>query len=243
MTRQSSTAIAAWLAALALAFATIPSQARPAPAQQQSSAGSDQARPDQTKSNQAKPDQAKPSQTGPSASGDAAKSGQPAEEPDTLILSDTLNYDDIKKESVFTGNVVMTRGLMTLRSDTLIMREDAEGFQYGTATVGPGKLVYIRQENPEKFEVIEAQGLRGEYDGKKEELEMIGQAVVTRYVCGKPFDNVKGERVIYKQKTDTYEAYGGPNSAASGGRVRSLAQPRAKADAAAAECRKKSARP
>lgn len=244
MTRQSSTAIAAWLAALALAFATIPSQARPAPAQQQSSAGSDQARPDQTKSNQAKPDQAKPSQTGPgSASGDgAAKSGQPAEEPDTLILSDTLNYDDIKKESVFTGNVVMTRGLMTLRSDTLIMREDAEGFQYGTATVGPGKLVYIRQENPEKFEVIEAQGLRSEYDGKKEELEMIGQAVITRYVCGKPFDNVKGERVIYKQKTDTYEAYGGPNSAANGGRVRSLAQPRAKADAAAAECKKKSAR-
>jgi lipopolysaccharide export system protein LptA len=171
----------------------------------------------------------------------AQPGGKPAEEPDTLILSDTLNYDDIKKESVFTGNVIMTRGLMTLHSDKLIMREDAEGFQYGTATVGPGKLVHIRQENPEKFEVIEAQGLRSEYDGKKEELEMIGQAVITRYVCGKPFDNVKGERVIYKQKSDTYEAYGGPNSAANGGRVRSLAQPRAKADAAAAECQKKSA--
>src|SRR5690606_7243621 len=132
--------------------------------------------------------------------------------------------------------------LMTLHSDKLIMREDAEGFQYGTATVDPGKLVHIRQENPEKFEVIEAQGLRSEYDGKKEELEVIGQAVITRYVCGKPFDNIKGERVIYKQKSDTYEAYGGPNSAANGGRVRSLAQPRAKADAAAAECKKKSAR-
>lgn len=165
----------------------------------------------------------------------------PEEEPDTLILSDTLNYDDVEKVSIFTGNVIMTRGLMTLRSDKLVMREDAEGFQYGTATVGPGKLVHIRQENPEEFEVIEAQGLRAEYDGKKEELEVIGQAVITRYVCGKRFDNIRGERVIYKQKTDTYEAYGGPNSAAQGGRVRSLAQPRAKADAAAAECRKKSA--
>lgn len=171
----------------------------------------------------------------------AQPGGKPAEEPDTLILSDTLNYDDVKKESIFTGNVIMTRGLMTLHSDKLVMREDAEGFQYGTATVNAGKLVHIRQENPEKFEVIEAQGLRSEYDGKKEELEMIGQAVITRYVCGKPFDNIKGERVIYKQKSDTYEAYGGPNSAANGGRVRSLAQPRAKADAAAAECRKKSA--
>ncbi|HEY9572085.1 MAG TPA: lipopolysaccharide transport periplasmic protein LptA [Pusillimonas sp.] len=171
----------------------------------------------------------------------AQPGGKPAEEPDTLILSDTLNYDDVKKESIFTGNVIMTRGLMTLHSDKLIMREDAEGFQHGTATVGPGKLVHIRQEDPAKFEVIEAQGLRSEYNGKKEELEMIGQAVITRYVCGKPFDNVKGERVIYRQKTDTYEAYGGPNSAANGGRVRSLAQPRAKADAAAAECKKKSA--
>lgn len=165
----------------------------------------------------------------------------PAEEPDTLILSDTLNYDDQKKESVFTGNVIMTRGLMTLHSDKLTMREDAQGFQYGTATVESGKLVSVRQENPEKFEVLEARGVRAEYDGKTESLEMIGQAVVTRFICGQPFDSVKGQRVIYHQKNSTYEAYGGADSAAPGGRVRSLARPQAKADAAIAECRKKSA--
>ena len=38
----------------------------------------------------------------------------PAEEPTTTILSDTLHYDDVKKQSVFTGNVNMTRGLMTV---------------------------------------------------------------------------------------------------------------------------------
>lgn len=162
-------------------------------------------------------------------------------EPDTLILSDTLNYDDVKKESVFTGNVVMTRGQMTLYSDTLIMREDTDGAQYGTATVEPGKLVRVRQENPEEFEIIEAIGVRGEYDGKKEEIEMIGQAVVTRFVCGKQLDQIKGERVIYRQSNNTYQAFGGPNSAGPNGRVRSLAQPRAKADAALEECRKKSA--
>src|SRR5690606_20278324 len=165
----------------------------------------------------------------------------PAEEPDTLILSDTLNYDDVKKESVFTGNVIMTRGLMTLRSDKLTMREDAQGFQYGTATVAPGELVFIRQENPEKFEVMEARGVRAEYDGKAETVEMIGQAVLTRFIYGKPFDNVKGQRVIYHQKNSTYEADGGADSAAPGGRVRSLARPQAKADAAIAECKKKSA--
>jgi len=160
----------------------------------------------------------------------------PTEEPDTLILSDTLNYDDIKKESTFTGNVVMTRGQMTLNSDVLIMREDAEGFQYGTATADPGKLVFIRQETPEKFEVVEARGLRAEYDGKADTIEMIGKAIVTKYVCGKPFDTISGERVKYNQSNSTYEAVGGPNSAARGGRVRSLSTPGAKAEAAAAAC-------
>ncbi len=162
------------------------------------------------------------------------------EEPDTLIISDTLNYDDIRKESVFTGNVVLTRGDMTLHSDKLTMREDAEGFQYGTATVESG-LVFLRQENPETFEVLEARGQRAEYNGKTEEVEMIGKAVITRTICGKPFDNIQGERVIYKQKTETYQAFGGPNSAAPGGRVRSLATPRARADAAIEACRKQGA--
>lgn len=167
--------------------------------------------------------------------------GKPAaEEPDTLILSDTLNYDDPKKESTFTGNVVMTRGNMTLNSDTLIMREDAQGFQHGTATADSGKLVFIRQETPEKFEVIEAKGLRAEYNGKAETIEMIGQATITKFICGKPFDTISGERVKYFQVTSIFQASGGPNSAAKGGRVRSLAPASTKADAAVAACKQSS---
>ena len=167
---------------------------------------------------------------------------QAADAPDTLILSDTLNYDDVKKESTFTGKVVMTRGLMTLRADKLTMHEDAQGFQYGTATVAPGNLVFVRQEAPEKFEVLEAKGLRAEYNGKTEEFEMIGDAVVTKFVCGKPFDTISGDRVKYNQSTNTYQAFSKSGAAGNSGRVRSVAAPGAKADAAAAECRQKSAK-
>ena len=158
----------------------------------------------------------------------AAGKAAPAEEPSTLILSDTLHYDDVKKQSVFTGNVNMTRGLMTLTSDTLEMHEDAKGNQYGTATANKGKVVTIRQERPENFELIEGKGLRAEYDGTNSTFDLIGQAVVVRYVCGKPFDTIRGERVRYNEKSGTYEAHGGPNSAAAGGRVRSVAEPRAR---------------
>ena len=165
----------------------------------------------------------------------------PKEEPSTMILSDTLHFDDSKRESTFAGNVVMTRGLMTLNADALNLREDAEGFQYGTGTVKPGKRVFIRQARPEVYEVLEGVGVRAEYNGKTETFDLIGQAVVTRYICGKHFDTVSGERVRYSQKTDVYEAFSGPDSANSGGRVRSVAQPRARADAAVAECKAKEA--
>jgi lipopolysaccharide export system protein LptA len=165
----------------------------------------------------------------------------PKEEPMTSILSDTLHFDDTKRESTFNGNVVMTRGLMTMNADTLQLREDPEGFQYGTGTVKPGKRVLIRQARPEVYEVLEGVGVRAEYNGKTETFDLIGQAIVTRYICGQHFDTVSGERVRYSQKTDVYEAFSGPDSANSGGRVRSVAQPRARADAAVAECKAKEA--
>lgn len=163
----------------------------------------------------------------------------PAEQPSTQILSDTLHYDDIKRESTFTGNVVMTRGLMTMNADTLILNEESDGSQFGTGTVKPGKRVFIRQERPENFEVLEGVGERVEYNGRDEIFDLIGQAIVTRYICGQQFDTVSGEKVRYSQKTDTYEAFSGPNSANSGGRVRSVAQPRARTDAAVAACKAK----
>ncbi len=161
----------------------------------------------------------------------------PEEQPNTVILSEKLHYDDVKKTSVFTGNVIMTRGLMTLHSDELQMREDAQGNQYGTALANPGKMVTVRQERPENFEVIEGVGRRAEYDGTKSTFDLIGQAVVTRFICGKPFDTIRGQRVRYNDKAGTYEAMGGPESAAPAGRVRSVMEPRARTDAAIAECR------
>jgi lipopolysaccharide export system protein LptA len=184
----------------------------------------------------------------PAKNGQGASGGKPAgkgnaqtpeEEPNTVILSEKLHYDDVKKTSVFTGNVIMTRGLMTLHSDELQMREDAQGNQYGTALASPGKMVTVRQERPENFEVIEGVGRRAEYDGTQSIFDLIGQAVVTRFICGKPFDTIRGQKVRYNDKAGTYEAIGGPESAAPAGRVRSVMEPRARTDAAIAECQAK----
>jgi lipopolysaccharide export system protein LptA len=167
----------------------------------------------------------------------AQSQAAPAEEPSTQVISDSLRYDDNKRESTFTGNVVATRGQMVINSDQLVVSEDKAGNQFGTATANKGRLVTIVQNRPETFERIEGKGLRAEYDGAKSQFDLIGQAVVTRFICDKPYDTIRGERVRYYQKSDVYEAQGGPNSSAAGGRVRSLAEPRAKTQAAIDACR------
>jgi lipopolysaccharide transport protein LptA len=217
----------AWLTAVILAAAAAGAQAQSAGTAKEESA----------------PAKAAPA---PAASGGGKSNAggaktPPEEEPNTVILSEQLHYDDVKKTSVFTGNVIMTRGLMTLHSDELQMHEDAQGNQYGTALASPGKMVTVRQERPENFEVIEGVGRRAEYDGKTSTFDLIGQAVVTRFICGKPFDTIRGQKVRYNDKSATYEAIGGPESAAAGGRVRSVMEPRARTDAAIAECQKQQA--
>lgn len=163
---------------------------------------------------------------------------QPA--PDTVILSDSLEYDDNNKLSTFLGNVILTRGNLNLHADKVVVKEENNGTQHAVATVQKSERVRARQESPEKFEVIKGEGLRAEYNSTSEQLTLIGQATLVRYVCGKAIDSIHGERVIYNKKNDTYQALGGPQSADSQHRVRSVARPRAQIERAIAECKQKS---
>jgi lipopolysaccharide export system protein LptA len=172
----------------------------------------------------------------------AALTPDQEQEPATQILSNELTYDENTRTSIFSGDVIMTRGMLKLLADELELKEDEQGYQFGSASVGPNKRVYIRQDRPENFEVLIGLGERAEYDGQAETFELIGRALLTRYICGKPFDTISGERVRYFQKTDRYQAIAGPNSDNPDGRVRSIAQPRAKVDAAIAACRELAAR-
>ena len=162
------------------------------------------------------------------------------EEPETTVLSDTLTHDDAKKLSIFKGNVILTRGLLRLTADELHLNEDANGFQHGKAIMTSNKKVIIIEERPENYELMHAEGDHATYNGKDEVMHLIGHAIVTRLVCGKAVDTVRGETVIYNSKANTYRAVGGP-TAPDNGRARSVAQPRSKADAAVEACRQQSA--
>src|SRR5690606_8305774 len=68
--------------------------------------------------------------------------------------ADRMQYDDVKQINVFTGNVVLTKGTILLRADRHVIRQDPEGYQYGTAT---GNLAFFSQKREGVDQFVEGQ--------------------------------------------------------------------------------------
>src|SRR5512139_844610 len=65
------------------------------------------------------------------------------------IEADALRYDDLKQTSVFTGNVVLTRGSIVIKGARIEVHQDPQGYQFGVVTADPGKRAYFRQKRDE----------------------------------------------------------------------------------------------
>lgn len=156
-----------------------------------------------------------------------------------VLEADNASYDDVKQIYTLTGNVVLTKGTMVLKSDAAELRTDPEGYQYAIATSKPGHQAYIRQKRDGVDEYIDGWGDRIEYDGKSEINKLIGNARAARVsgVGAKIIDEIRGAVITYDSRNEYYTATGGDNNAASGntsGRVRAVLSPRADASAPAA---------
>ena len=116
------------------------------------------------------------------------------------LEADRVNIDDAKKVSVFEGNVVLTQGTLVIRADRMIVREDAQGFNHGTAFGNP---VTFRQKRDGVDEYIEGEALRVEYDGRIERLQLFNRAQLKRGA-----DEVRGSYISYDQPTEIFNAVG-----------------------------------
>jgi lipopolysaccharide export system protein LptA len=145
----------------------------------------------------------------------------------TQVDADRLTYDDVKQESVFSGSVVLTKGTITLRADRLVLQQDPEGYQRGTAT---GKLATFRQKRDGVDEWVEGQGEEIVYDGKAETVRLSRGAKVRRLEGSRVVDEIDGAVITYDSRTEQFSVDGGsaqgPAAAAGGGRVRVVIQPR-----------------
>jgi len=136
------------------------------------------------------------------------------------IEADRLTIDDVKKESVFEGNVTVSQGTLLLKADKVVVKQDAGGFNYAYAY---GKPAYFKQKRDGYEEYVEGQGERLEYDGKADKMQVFTNAEIR-----KGADEVKGDFIAYDAKTGFYQVMGGPSVASPvnpKGRVRATIQP------------------
>jgi lipopolysaccharide export system protein LptA len=139
------------------------------------------------------------------------------------LEADRVTIDDAKKVSVFEGNVVLTQGTLVIRADRMIVREDKQGFNQGTAF---GNLAKFRQKRDGVDEYIEGEAERIEYDSQAERLQLFNRAQMKRGA-----DEVRGSYISYDQPTEFFRVVGAAENAPAGsvpGRVRAVIQPKSK---------------
>ena len=147
----------------------------------------------------------------------------------THIEANRMSSDDARRVSIFEGSVVLTKGTVLVRADRLVVRQDAEGFQFATAT---GRPVRFRQKADPKGDKegvwTEGEAQRVEIDDRNERIELFERARVTR-----DQDEVHGEYIFLDQRTEFFSvstAKGAPSTAPEG-RVRAVIQPKTKPEA------------
>jgi lipopolysaccharide export system protein LptA len=154
------------------------------------------------------------------------------------VEADALRYDDLKQTSVFTGNVVVTKGTIVIRGAKLTVKQDPEGYQFGVVTAAPGKQAFFRQKRDGVDETIEGEAETIEYDGRADRVKFIGRAEMRRLRGGAVSDETSGSVITYDNGNDQFTVEGGSVAGATpsnpGGRVRATIAPRPSASAPAA---------
>lgn len=139
--------------------------------------------------------------------------------------SDNLRYDDARQLSIFTGNVVITKGTIVIRGAQVEVRQDAQGHQFGTVLGNPG---YFKQKREGLNEFIEGEAKRIEYDSSADKVRFIGDAVLRRYLGTQLNDETRGSVIVYDNRSEVFTVDGSPAGATPGnpsGRVRATLTP------------------
>ncbi len=144
------------------------------------------------------------------------------------LEADRISMDDIKKQQIFEGNVILTQGTMQIRTDKLVVTQDADGFQKGVATGGANGLARFKQKRDGSDDYIEGEAERIEHDAREEKTEFFVRAWVKNGL-----DEVKGQYISYDSLTEKYVVTNGAGQTktakgAEQARVRAIIQPKGK---------------
>jgi lipopolysaccharide export system protein LptA len=125
------------------------------------------------------------------------------------IEANRMSADDARRMNIFEGNVVLTKGTMSLRADRLVVRQDAEGYQYATATGAPARFKQRQDAKAGEKEGpwIEGEAQRIEIDDRSATVKLFDNARVNR-----GGDEVAGNYIMVDQRSEFYTVSAGKGS-------------------------------
>lgn len=138
------------------------------------------------------------------------------------LEADSVTLDDIRKLSIFQGNVVLIQGTLIMHADRIEARQNGDGLQSVSAS---GRPVSFRQKRDGIEEYIEGFANQIEFDNVQSHLSLAGAARLR-----KGDDEIRGNLITYDAKTEFYKVTGQQSVQGPGSRVRVVIRPKPKAE-------------
>lgn len=113
------------------------------------------------------------------------------------------HIDQVTQSYIVTGDVVITRGTMVLKSDRAEVKESPEGYKTVILTANPGKVATFRQKRdggPDLWS--EGQAERIEYDERADVVKLFSNAVVRQIENGRMSNEVRSAFIAYNNRTE-----------------------------------------
>ena len=141
--------------------------------------------------------------------------------------ADAMRHDELKQHTLFTGNVIITKGTIVLRGERVEVSQTPDGYQRAVITAAPGKVAFWRNKRDGVDETIEAEAELIEYDGKADVVQLTRKAVLRRFAGATLADETSGAVIRYDNARELFTVDGEPRNLGGGGtRVRAQLSPR-----------------
>jgi lipopolysaccharide export system protein LptA len=149
---------------------------------------------------------------------------------------DKAEVDDVKQIQTFTGNVILTRGTLLMKSPKAVVTKDPEGYQYMVLSTVPGIQATFRQKlDGPGDQWVEGKADRIEYDGKTELVKLFVKAQIKKLEGAKTASQVDSEFISYDSRKEFFSVKNSASgeSVPGGGRGTMVIQPSNKTPAPA----------
>lgn len=126
---------------------------------------------------------------------------------EAVIVYDSLETNEVTQITILTGNVVVTKGTLILKSERATIKETPEGDMFVTLTAGAGKAATFRQKRdggPDLW--IEGQAQRIEYDERNDMMKLFSNARIRQLEGSKPTNEIESEFISYDSRKEVFLA-------------------------------------